>query len=289
MKRKLNVVFLALLVLLGGFDCRSPETVKNEQEQDLTVPEESPEETVVTLIAAGDNLIHDIIYLAARTGENVYDFGPSYSKIKSIVEKAGIAIVNQETVLGGTALGLSGYPVFNSPQETGTALVDAGFNVINHASNHTMDRGEKAVTATMDFWDALNADRKEKGEEGVLYTGIFRSKEERDANKNIITKNGISFGFLSYTYGLNGYSLPAGKDWFVGMIDTPVMAREIDALRPNCDVLVVSMHWGDEFRHTVNETQKELAAFLAEHKVDLVIGHHPHVTAPCEIIPRPDG
>ncbi|MDR2047917.1 MAG: CapA family protein [Treponema sp.] len=293
--------FLAVL-LLSGFDCRSAgttgsqnetgraktgavETTQAETKQTETGQNPVPEETVVTLLAAGDNLIHDIIYLAARVDADRYDFDPSYSRIKAVVEKADIAMVNQETVLGGTALGLSGYPVFNSPQETGTALANAGFNVVNHASNHTMDRGEKAVTATMDFWDAFNENREEK----VLYLGIFRSGEERETKKNIITKKGVRFGFLSYTYGLNGFSLPAGKDWLVGIIDPEVMAREIDALRPDCDVLVVSMHWGDEFRHTVSETQKKLAAFLAGHAVDLVIGHHPHMTQPCEIIPRPDG
>jgi poly-gamma-glutamate synthesis protein (capsule biosynthesis protein) len=285
MIKKLHAAPVILLLLLGGFDCRSAETsAGNETGQYPVSKEPLPEETSVTLLAAGDNLIHDIIYLAARDGDR-YDFDPCYSRIKAIVEKADIAMVNQETVLGGTALGLSGYPVFNSPQETGTALANAGFNVVNHASNHTMDRGEKAVTATMDFWDAFNKGREEK----VLYPGIFRGKEERETKKNIITKKGVRFGFLSYTYGLNGFSLPAGKDWLVGMINTEVMAREIDALRPDCDVLVVSMHWGNEFRHTVSETQKELAVFLAEHSVDLVIGHHPHVTQPCEILPRPDG
>lgn len=296
MMKKLYAVFVILLLLLSGFDCRSAGTIQSngtgypppEQDPPSEEPflEEPllPEETVVTLLAAGDNLIHDIIYLAARDGDS-YDFDSCYSRIKAIVEKADIAMVNQETALGGTALGLSGYPVFNSPQETGTALANAGFNVVNHASNHTMDRGERAVTATMDFWDAFNEGREEK----VLYPGIFRSKAERETKKNIMAKKGIRFGFLSYTYGLNGFSLPAGKDWLVGMIDTEVMAREIDALRPDCDVLVVSMHWGDEFRHTVNETQKKLAAFLAEHSVDLVIGHHPHVTQPCEVLPRPDG
>jgi poly-gamma-glutamate synthesis protein (capsule biosynthesis protein) len=282
---------LVALLLLGGFDCRSAGTIRGDETErdppsrlEETVPEETVLETTVTFLAAGDNLIHDLIYMAART-DGGYDFDPAYSRIKAIVEKADIAMVNQETVLGGTALGLSSYPAFNSPQETGIALANAGFDVVNHASNHTMDRGEKAVTATMDFWDEFNKDREEK----VLYLGIFRSKEERETKKPIITKKGVRFGFLSYTYGLNGFALPAGKDWFVGMIDTKVMAREIDALRPDCDVLVVSMHWGTEFRHIASEAQKELAAFLAEHSVDLVIGHHPHVTQSCEVLPRPDG
>jgi poly-gamma-glutamate synthesis protein (capsule biosynthesis protein) len=73
------------------------------------------------------------------------------------------------------------------------------------------------------------------------------------------------------------------------MIDKEVMQREIDELRPLCDLLVVSMHWGNEFQHTISDYQKGLAAFMAEHKVDLIIGHHPHVTQPVEVLPRPDG
>ena len=273
---RFRVLFLALICL----GCRgNPRAESAEGETPAAV-----EETTVILAAAGDNLIHDIIYLAARDGET-YDFNPMYRHVKPVLEKAGIAFVNQETVLGGTAIGLSSYPSFNSPQETGTALAGAGFNVVNHASNHSMDRGEKALAATMDFWDKFNGEREEK----VRYLGVFRSAEERESSRRIVEKKGIRFGFLSYTYGLNGYSLPAGKDWMVPLIDKAAMAKEIDALRPGCDILVVSMHWGSEFRHTPSAEQKDLAAFLAGHQVDLVLGHHPHVTQPCEVLKRADG
>jgi poly-gamma-glutamate synthesis protein (capsule biosynthesis protein) len=142
-----------------------------------------------------------------------------------------------------------------------------------------MDRGEGAVFGTIDFWDSRD----------ILYLGIFRTEEERNTNRKIVEKNGIRVGFLSYSYGLNGFALPRDKPWLVGLIDKEVMAREIDDLRPHCDLLVVSMHWGDEFRETINAWQRDLVAFLAEHKVDLILGHHPHVTAPLEIIERPDG
>jgi poly-gamma-glutamate synthesis protein (capsule biosynthesis protein) len=270
-----RVLFFALICL----GCRGNPRAGNAVEEIPAV-----EETSVILAAAGDNLIHDLIYFAARDGET-YDFNPMYRHVKPLLEKAGIAFINQETVLGGTAIGLSSYPSFNSPQETGAALAAAGFNVVNHASNHSMDRGEKALAATMDFWDEFNRERAEK----VRYLGVFRSAEERENSRSIIEKEGIRFGFLSYTYGLNGYSLPAGKDWMVPLIDKETMAKEIDALRPHCDILVVSMHWGSEFRHTPSDEQKELAAFLADHKVDLVLGHHPHVTQPCEVIRRADG
>ena len=217
----------------------------------------------------------------ARTSGNAetFDFSPSYEKIQSIIKNADIAFVNQETVLGGKEFVHSGYPVFNTPQEVGKALVNAGFNVVNHASNHVMDKGEKAAFATMDFWESL----------GIPYLGIFRSEEKRKNGYQIIEKNGVKVGFLSYTYSLNGFPLPKDKPWMVGIIDTDVMAREIDQLRPNCDFLVVSMHWGNEFQHAPSNTQKELAAFMAARKVDLIIGHHPHVTSPVEVIDRPDG
>jgi poly-gamma-glutamate synthesis protein (capsule biosynthesis protein) len=288
MPRFFRVLPFFLLVTLSGLTCGSGKPESAAAPEMETVEPLPPEETTVTLIAAGDNLIHDIIYLAAASSdgaETVYNFAPCYEHIKPIVEKADIAFVNQETVLGGTPLKLSGYPVFNSPQEAGIALAGAGFNVVNQASNHSMDRGEKALFATMDFWDAFNKERKEK----TLYLGIFRSREERDTRYALIEKKGIRFGFLSYTYGLNGFSLPADKPWLVPLIDREVMAREIGALRPLCDILVVSLHWGNEFSHEPGAEQRELAVFLAGLDVDLVLGHHPHVTQPCEVIKRPGG
>jgi poly-gamma-glutamate synthesis protein (capsule biosynthesis protein) len=195
------------------------------------------------------------------------------------VKKADIAFINQETLLAGEEFGFTGYPRFNSPVALGRAVSATGFNVINHATNHIMDKGEKAVFATMDFWDSIP--------EAVIL-GIHRSKEERRRPK-VITKNNITLGFLSYTYGTNGLPVPKDKPYLVSLIDKEIMAIEIDALRPLCDFLVVSMHWGEEYQSNPGRNQKELAAFLAEHKVDLIIGHHPHVIQPVEYIPRPDG
>lgn len=276
----LACLFYAAGVTLSG--CSEPSV----PESPGLSPDQAPAAPVsyMTIIAAGDNLVHDIIYNAARVNgpgeEERFNFDPCYEHIKPIVEKADLAFVNQETVLGGRQFGHSGYPVFNTPQDAGLALVNAGFDVVNHASNHTMDRGQGAVFATMDFWDAHRE---------AVYLGIFRTEEQRKTERRIIEKNGIRAGFLSYTYGLNGFTLPGDKPWLVGMIDRETMRREINELRPLCDLLVVSMHWGNEFRHEVSESQKELARFLAELKVDLIIGHHPHVTQPVEVLSRPDG
>jgi poly-gamma-glutamate synthesis protein (capsule biosynthesis protein) len=233
----------------------------------------------LSLVAAGDNLFHDVM-LRPNQETRSYDFTACYSEIKPIIEPADIAFINQETLFGGEAYGFSGYPRFNTPQEVGTALVAAGFDVINHATNHIMDKGGDAVFATMDYWDSVP---------GIHYLGIHRSQENRDTKKVIIEKNGIKAGFLSYTYGTNGLPLPGNKPYLVSLINESVMEKEIKALRPLCDVLIVSMHWGTEYQHTVGEGQKRLSRFLADNQVDIIIGHHPHVLEPYEFLDRPDG
>jgi len=275
-------VFAGILFFPG---CKEPEVAVSPVLSDIPVAieeiaeEEKTTENWITIVAAGDNLIHDIIYNRVRVAGDSFNFDPGFIHVKPIIKNADIAFVNQETVLGGKQFGFSGYPAFNTPQEAGLALINAGFTVANQASNHILDKGEKAAFATMDFWES----------HGIPYLGVFRSEEKRNTERIIIEKNGITVGFLSYTYALNGYPLPKDKPWMVGLIDKEVMAREIDDLRPHCDLLVVSMHWGLEFQHTPNNDQKELAELMALHNVDLILGHHPHVTQPVEVIDRSDG
>jgi poly-gamma-glutamate synthesis protein (capsule biosynthesis protein) len=239
-------------------------------------PEPAPD--YLTLVAAGDNLYQEPI-LKEFFNQGAYCFDLIYSRIKAYIEPAGIAFVNQETVLGkGPAF--SGYPLFNTPQAAGEALAAAGFDVINHATNHILDKGEAGVLETMDYWDAFP---------GIRYTGISRSEEDRRSRRVIIEKNNIRVGFLAYTESTNGLNLPENKPYLVSLADTDKMAEEIDALRPLCDFLAVSMHWGNEYQEEPSAAQKKLAEFLALRQVDLVIGHHPHVLQPLARIPRPDG
>jgi poly-gamma-glutamate synthesis protein (capsule biosynthesis protein) len=231
----------------------------------------------LTITAVGDNLFHDpILKYFYRDGK--YNFDPLYEFIKPYIEKADIAFVNQETVLGTSDY--SGYPLFNTPREAGEALAAAGFDVVNHATNHVMDRGESGIRSTISYWEGMS---------GVRYLGIYPSEEARKENLRVIEKNNIRVGFLSYTYGTNYIPLPKGKSYLVSLINTEQMARDIDRLRERCDFLAVSMHWGNEYEQKPSAAQENLAAFLAAHKVDLVIGHHPHVLQPMAKLKRPDG
>ncbi|GMO59316.1 MAG: CapA family protein [Termitinemataceae bacterium] len=233
----------------------------------------------ISIVGFGDNLIHiEILEDAKETGGFYFD--KYYENVKKIIEKADIAFLNQETLVAGKDYGYSGYPAFNGPPELVDTINRLGFDVVNHATNHTMDKGEAALFADMENWNKYP---------DIKVLGIHKTQEDRDTKKTIITKNNIKVGFLSYTYGLNGNKLPSDKPYLVSLIDKKVMAKEIDELRPLCDLLVVSMHWGNEYEIVPSKTQEDLALFLSMHKVDLVIGHHPHVLQPARFIERDDG
>jgi poly-gamma-glutamate synthesis protein (capsule biosynthesis protein) len=229
----------------------------------------------VTFIAAGDNLFHESL-LNSHLKNGVYDFSPIYTEVKTIIQNADLAFINQETPMAGESFGYSGYPAFNSPQSLAKTHIDTGFDIVNLANNHAMDKGASGLYATLDYLNTIKE-----------FTVIGARREGPSAR--IITKNNIALGFLSYTYGLNGNTLPKDNPNLVSLIERKKMEEEITSLRPLCDFLIVSMHWGDEYLLQPNKDQTDLALFLSRLNVDLIIGHHPHVLQRVEKLPRPDG
>lgn len=239
---------------------------------------EKPLVTSAKLVAIGDILLHQSVYKDAATDQGIYDFLPMFEKVKPFIESADIAVANQETMIGGKELGLSSYPIFNSPYEIGDALKDTGIDIVTLANNHTLDKGETAILNAVTHWNQI----------GMPYTGAFKSKEDRETIRTI-TKNGIAFSFLSYTYGTNGMPVPQDKPYLVNLIDLPIIEKDVERAKQLSDVVVVSMHWGNEYEDRPNQTQIDLANALSEMGVDIIIGHHPHVLQPIDWIERPDG
>lgn len=250
-------------------------------------PEEKEEVYEVSLVMVGDNLIHSSLYKDANknAGYNGYDFKPMYTYLKEMVSGYDLAYYNQETILGGTEIGLSDYPAFNSPYEVGDAMIDAGFNLVSLATNHTIDRGERAVINSCNYW---------KSKDGVMTAGSYCSFEDRNAVQ-IMEKNNISYSMLSYTYGTNGIPVPSGKEYLVNVWPTKgnnpstdsayqaykeTVKADIERVRGDVDILMVAMHWGVEYTHTPTAYQKDMAQFLADNGVDIIIGSHPHVVMP---------
>lgn len=234
--------------------------------------EEKIEDSILSLVMVGDSLIHEAVYADAKTSDG-YNFMPMLEEMKPIISSFDLAFYNQETILGGKELGLSTYPRFNSPYEVGDAFLDAGFNLVSLANNHTLDRGEQAILNSVQYW-------KEKD---AYVAGSNGSEEER--NRILIREqNGISYALLAYTCWTNGLRVPSGKTYLLNQFDKETVKRDIKSVRDRVDLLMVSMHWGEEYEFTPNYDQREIASFLAELGVDIIIGHHPHVVQPIEFI-----
>ena len=267
-----NKFYLAIFVLIF-LSCHSRPVSSDENAE---TEQNGANTHTITFAAVGDNLFHDSLIRSCLMADGTYDFSSLYTEIKPIVQKADLAFINQETVMAGTSFGYSGYPTFNSPQILAHNLVDAGFDIMNLANNHAMDMGRNGLYATLDFLDTIPE---------LTVIGARKSGE----SARIITKNNITLGFLSYTFSLNGIPLPRDNPNLVSMTDRPVMTREMNALRPLCDFLIVSIHWGAEYLLEPDNFQRDMARFIAEHDVDLIIGHHPHVLQRMEMINLPDG
>ena len=232
-----------------------------------------------SLIAVGDALIHSDVYKDAETnryddeGNKIYSFKKMISEIKEIIKPYDLKFYNQETIIGGKNIGLSTYPSFNSPDEIGLDMIDAGFNIVNLATNHTLDRGEKAILYSRKFWKNQN----------VLAVGSYESKEDHD-EVIIQNQNGIKYAVLGYTTLTNGISVPSGKDYLVNVYDKDKVKKDIEKVRDKVDILIVSMHWGEEYKTTPVKSQKEIAEYLSSLGVDVIIGTHPHVVEPIEYV-----
>jgi poly-gamma-glutamate synthesis protein (capsule biosynthesis protein) len=261
-----------------GRSSNEKDTMAEEEEKVLTYSAD--------LIMVGDALIHSGLYNDAYRLANYsgYDFKPQMEFIKEVVSNYDIAYYNQETMLGGSQLGLSGYPAFNSPYELGDAMVDAGFNLVSLATNHTLDRGAVAINNSRQYWNSKS---------GVHAVGSYSSYEEKEMlESKILEVNNITYAMLNYTYGTNSIKVPYGKDYFVNLWDDTYnyegykaqVENDILKLRDKVDVLIVAMHWGREYTHVPTNLEVDAANFLASLGVDIIIGTHPHVIQPVEWI-----
>lgn len=265
--RKGLIVLLCFFVLSGCANTESKGALSARKLEEVNIKQEA------TLFMVGDALLHGAVYKQVVTDEGVYDFSTMMQRLNEVSQDYDLKFYNQETILGGVELGLSTYPCFNSPQEFGDLMMDYGFNLVSLANNHTLDRGLKAIEASLAYWDKQSA----------LTAGSYSSLEERNEVK-IESINGISYTLLAYTYGTNGIPVPEGKEYVVNVYTKQMIEEDVKRVRDCVDLVIVSMHWGEEYTHTPTQEQKEIAQFLADLGVDLVIGTHPHVIQPVEWI-----
>ncbi len=236
------------------------------------------EETDVSFVVFGDNLIHEPIYRYGLQSEE--GFGFLFEKVQEAISASDVAIINQETPLVDRSSLYGDYPRFGTPIQVGWAIADAGFDVVTCGTNHALDRGAEGVQITKDFFDSQN----------ILCLGI-QTKEETDYRPyEILEKNGVRFALLNYTYGTNGIQIPEANPYMVHLLENEDQIREdISRAEADADFTIVFVHWGTENSETIDAFQKQWAQVFLKSKVDVVIGTHPHALQPYEVMKDGDG
>lgn len=235
--------------------------------------DEQKEPVSFNLSAIGDVMCHNTQYWDAYQKEtNTYDFSYVFEDIKYYTQKADITIGSLETSFAGEERGYSNYPTFNSPDALAYSLKDIGVDILSTAGNHCLDMAFDGLSRTIDVLDKAD----------IAHTGTYKTQEERD---KILIKyiKGLKVAFINYTYGTNGIPIPSGKSFCVNLIDKDLIKKDIETAKSqNADVIIACMHWGTEYQTSSNKEQQELADFLFQNGVNIILGNHPHVLQPME-------
>lgn len=282
---KVLIMILLILLAVAGFVIFSntPNAEPNNKEatsKDVINKEEPKKDITFTITALGDVLCHNTQYWDAyNKSTDTYDFSYVFENVKQYTSAGDVTIANLETSFANAPY--SNYPTFNSPASLATALKDIGVDIITTAGNHCLDKGFKGLSETIDVLD----------ENKIEHLGTYKTKEDQE-KLFIKDINGAKVAFINYTYGTNGIPIPSGKEFCVNVIDKDKIKAEIEkAKNEKVDVIIACMHWGEEYHTKPVQAQEDLADFLFQNGVDIIIGNHPHVIEPFETkeVKMPDG
>ncbi|MDO4275145.1 MAG: CapA family protein [Eubacteriales bacterium] len=231
----------------------------------------TPQITTADVIAVGDNLYHGSLIESGQSETGDWNYDHIYTHVLDEIQAADVAMIDQETVFTNDHSAVSSYPSFATPMEVGDAIIKAGFNVIESATNHIDDYGYDNMAQTLEFWRTKYPD--------IPVLGIHETQEDADTVKTMEV-NGITIAFLDYTYGTNNSGAGEGREYMIDIFDQQKVAAAVEKAKAASDCVVFVAHWGSEDETMPNEYEKQWAAFLMQQGVDVVIGGHPHVLQP---------
>ncbi|MCT4633066.1 MAG: CapA family protein [Firmicutes bacterium] len=228
------------------------------------------EEYRVSMSFVGDIIFHKAVLESSKKGQE-YDFKEIFTHIKDDLNESDLIFGNLETTFAGDDKGISGTNfVFNTPDQGARDLKWAGFDILNTSNNHSLDRKAYGLKRTNDILD----------KEEIYRIGTYNSIEESN-QAHVFDYNGIKIGFISYTYGTNGWPIPKDMPYSIKLINNEKILADIEVLKKEKpDFIVASIHWGNEYKQVPNKYQKALAELLNENNVDVIVGSHPHVMQP---------
>ncbi len=225
---------------------------------------------IINIISVGDIFIHKSILNSVYNAEDKsYDFNPCFKRIKPYLDLVDLGTAWFGGVLD-TIGPYTGYPCFKTPGELAYTLKETGFDIL-FRTNHTLDYGVKGLKTTTKILKDTE----------LVQVGAYVTEEE-SKEIYVFEKNGIKISFLSYTYGMNGMLIP--KPWMVKLIDIEEIKKDIEKAKPLCDFVIVAHHFGIEYERFPNKEQKKMVKLIAEMGADMIIGSHPHVIQPVEIV-----
>lgn len=293
--KTLSIVIISLLIILLGIaifyqiynyiqhqqfvksvDASIQQSISDTDASSQKETEKKETDTTFTMTAIGDVMCHNTQYLDAYVEtddeDHNYDFSYVFEDIYRYTKITDITIGSLETSFAGKERGYSNYPTFNSPDNLAYDLKKIGVDILSTAGNHCLDMGFSGLSRTI---DVLN-------DADISHLGTYKTQEDRD---EILFKyvKGIKIAFINYTYGTNGIAVPSGQEFCVNLIDKDLIQKDIQSAKEeNADIIVACMHWGTEYRTTASPEQEELADFLFQNGVDIILGNHPHVLEPME-------
>ena len=270
----LAVLFLLFYQLDYRMIRKPAEDARKQAEIEKQKAEEAantPQISTARVIAVGDNLYHTSLLESGQYDTGEWNYDHIYEHVLDEIQAADLAFIDQETVLTNDHSAISSYPSFATPTEVGDAIIKAGFDVIESATNHFDDYGYDYMAQTFEFWRTNYPD--------IPVLGIHETQEDADTIK-VKEVNGISIAMLDYTYGTNNSGAGEGREYMISIFDKEKVASDIQKAKAVSDCIIFVAHWGKEDESMPTEYEKEWAAFLLEQGVDVVIGGHPHVLQP---------
>jgi len=253
-------------------------------------PAEKQEEDSITISAVGDILVHSTQLSSQYNGETKsYDFKDNFLYVKPFIEKSDLAICNLETTLAGENAGYSGYPNLNTPDSILDALKYTGFDIIQSSNNHSLDYGKSGFLRT----------RHQLDKYGFSVIGTKNNKND----KNYIIKEvkGIKIGITAYTFEsnrrgntkyINSIQVPSSISPLISSFNPNNINPAVDEMKKTisnmkkdgADIIIFGLHWGNEYQDDPAPYQKTLAKNLSDAGADIILGGHPHVIQPFDVI-----
>ena len=298
-QRVISIALVAVLVLIVVLIARGCSGKPEEEpEQEINTPEPAPEvepeydpDVIATIAAVGDIMMYDSQIAAAKQEDMTYDFTSCFEAIYPYTASADLTFGNlelnflgSEPYMGNT----NSTPYFNAPENLAANLSAIGFDILQTANTYSIMNGMDGLKSTINILNQNSID----------HVGTHATDPAESASGGVVIRdvNGIRIAVIGFTKGVNNMALPNNSKYAVDLlytdynsnysqVDTTSILERIDAAKSTePDIIIAMLHWGEEYKFDVKETQEEIRDLMFKNGVDVILGSHSHVVGPMETV-----